>query len=365
LILVLAAGLSARLWLAWNFHGTFDVSSWERIFEFWRTGASPYDAARLYSYSPVWFWILSATSRVFSGSVPAHFAVKLPLIAADVVLFFLIRRLACKGKAKLLAPAAFFLNPVSLLNTGFHGQFDNIAYVFVLLACVLSPKASSGLSYFFSAAVKHSTLLLAPLFAFREKGILRQALFLALAPVFFLLSLVPYFLARDAHIFQNVFVDSVNLRLWTGAWGWSLGARYVISWMSGIDIQSDPRYAFLPSLNFFLVYPALCALAWSFAKKGKDLVGSAVVYLLFFYTFTVQMAPQYTFWLIPFAALTRGRWFYAWSAVTAAHLTGFYLWGAGVQGVGIWITVFRFAAWVVGAIWLASELQKASSVKQI
>ena len=140
LFVIIFLGLFLRVWIAVNYYGTFDVNSWEKIFDHWRTGQSPYDAARRYSYSPIWFWVLSGVSRlnVFL-KLPVHFAVKLPLILADVLTLFLLLKLATalhqNARQRLGTAALFFLNPVSFLNTAYHGQFDNISYALVLLAC--------------------------------------------------------------------------------------------------------------------------------------------------------------------------------------------------------------------------------------
>lgn len=347
---VLALGLALRLLIGWYFYGTFDVASWQRVAETW-PAPSPYDEARRYSYSPLWYVTLGIVSSFGDwAGLPVHLAVKLPQIAADTALFFLLLRLA-PGPA---AAVFFFLNPVSILNTAYHGQFDCLAYLFVMAAC-----AGSAWFWFpFSALVKHSTLLLTPVFAFRQKGNLLKILFFLAAPSLFLLSLMPYLLSGDAHVVRNVFGDSLDLRLLPGSWGWTLGLRHLLYRIAGIDLQSDARLAFFYQLNYVL-YPVLAVLAWRLAMRGRELIDSLLVYLLFFYTFTVQMAPQYTVWILPLAALRRSVHAYVFTALTAAHLVFFYIWEARLADTGDAIILFRLLAWAATAFWLRAELKKA------
>ncbi|GEM_PF-2453213 len=375
--LILATGLAVRLWIAWHYYGTHDVASWEKIFDYWRDQRSPYDAERRYSYSPIWFWILSFTSRLnVFFNFPPHFAVKLPSILADLLILFVLLKFATSQERSLAErlgiSAVFFLNPVSILNTSYHGQFDNIVCLLCLLACYFEGSTRGlrrlypALLFSLGAAVKHWLFLLAPVFVFRQKNRREILIFLAIAPGFFLLALLPYFLSSDPYVFSNVLTEStVNIRIVPGHWGWPLAINQLLDLFTDLNIRTDPRFAFLSRVNFFL-YPACLAMAYYLARKGYDLIDSVIIYLLFFYTFTVFMAPQYTVWILPFAALKRSRFIYLYSVFTGVHLVAFYVWsllrsGSGnigdLEALENTMKFFRTFAWLVAAFWLAENLK--------
>ena len=96
---------------------------------------NPYETRRLYPYPPLWApfeagaeWL----SRHGFGSFAID--VKLPVLLADLLI---VLALVAAGRPAAPPPAAawiYAVHPVSVLVTGFHGQFDSIALLFVLLA---------------------------------------------------------------------------------------------------------------------------------------------------------------------------------------------------------------------------------------
>ncbi len=371
LFLITAAGLVLRILPAYLFYGTFDVHAWEQYSTYWPDKISPYDDTGRYPYSPVWFWIISLCAAAARAlHLPFSFVIKWPLMAADLGILWLLavglRRSGEHPRTALWAGTAYFLNPVSILISGYHGQFDNISLFFSLLAWqtyVFQSQAKrvwSALWLSIAVAVKHFNILLIPLFFFSEKARFRKALFLCGPPALFLSLILPHCLLSGAEVFR---VFGYNLG--AGYWGWSgVGCRIVL-FLTGNDWTAAPWFQLLDYFNP-LLYLAMFALSYWMIKK-YDLLDAILVTLLIFYVFTTQMAPQYTLWILPFAAVRRGPFFYLYSIVGFAQLGVFYYchyhWFYKLPFIGQtammmppFFVVLRHLTWLVCVLWLLGKL---------
>ncbi len=127
-----------RLWLASRGHN-YDMDAWHHIAAVARDNWNVYAATHRYNYGPVWFFILGALHRLHDalplssfGAESFHLVVALFLSAVDVGIALLLFR-----SFGLAASLFFILNPVSILLTGYHSQFDNLAVLPALGAWLL------------------------------------------------------------------------------------------------------------------------------------------------------------------------------------------------------------------------------------
>ncbi len=380
LFFIIAAGLAARLLLAWYFYGTSDVNAWEQYSAYWPDRTSPYDETKRYPYSPVWFWIISLCSALArSFHLPFSFVIKWPLALADLgtllILMSAMRRLGRSAGETTAVCAAFFLNPVSILISGYHGQFDGISLFFALAAWFLfslrvrSKRLWSAALLSVAVAVKHFNILLIPLFFFSEKGLRRRALFLFGPPLLFLSLVSYYWISSGPEIFR---VFSYNLG--AGYWGWSgIGVRAVL-FFTGKDLGQEAWFPMLYQFNPGL-YLAMFAASYWMVKK-YDLLDSMTLTFLVFYVFTTQIAPQYSVWIIPFAALRRGVFFYVYSGVAALQLLVFFYchhywyhklpFEAGLASLmPPFFIVLRHLTWAVCAAWLIAFLWRQKGRRKL
>ncbi len=363
LCLAAAAGLTSRLLLAWLVPPAGDIGAWHKFSTYFQSGLSPYDASNRYNYTPVWFWVITAVSFVVHKTgLPFAFAIRLPIILGDLGIFAL---LAASGRRR--GAALFFLNPVSVFTSGMYGQFDNLSLIFVLFAVLCRDR--TGPKFFglaVSAAVKHFTLLLAPVFALSEKTSARKVTFLLCAPLLFFASFIPY-AANAPHILRNVF----GYNLHAGYWGWSgLITRGALFF--GADLKAMPWFHYLDVFNSFL-YAGIFAASFWIAKR-MELDRAVVAVFLIFYAFTTQISPQYTVWILPFAALRPNRWFTAYALAGGVQVAAFYYchyhWSQMVPIEGTIpclmpkaFVVFRYLTWAVCVGWLAGVWREASKVR--
>ena len=368
---VLVLGLAARVALASYFYGSGDAHIWESFASFWPEGRSPYESF-FYNYAPPWYWVISLVGALSRATGwPFYFLIKCPLILGDVaifaVLYTAVLKLSRSRRAAGLSATLFFLNPVSILLTGYHGAFDNLSILFVLLgwyAFTFFPEKRAGLFgtlfFAFGVCVKHFNVLLAPAFALRQKGIAQKLLVLAAAPTLLILLILPYSASVG---FPTIIHNMFGWSLHGGYWGWSGVICRSVLFFTGVDLIAQPWFVIIDKFNFFL-YLAIF-LASAYWARRRDLLDSLLLVFLLFYTFTTQIAPQYTLWIIPLAALRPNRYFYAYSIAGGAQV-GLFLYchthwyshipfAAGLpEFASEGFVIARYLTWAVCVLWFFS-----------
>jgi hypothetical protein len=138
----------------------------------------PHYPAGPYAYFPLWLYIeLPFQWLAQHSDIPFQVAGKLPIAAADLACALLIAAaVRRRGRNKFVvagAAAAFFLNPLVLYNSAYHGRFDSLACA-LLLAALLG--LSTGRSIGRSTAGSYALAVAAKTFPiFALPTILRQA----------------------------------------------------------------------------------------------------------------------------------------------------------------------------------------------
>ncbi len=207
---VIVVGVALRYVVSARGHN-FDFDSFRIVADISHAGGTVYSETERYNYGPVWAWLLHACEAlarwvrepdVFRWSIIAV------LTGADLAIAAILR-----SRCGDLVAALFFLNPVSIIITGYHNQFDNLAIATGLLGVVWLEKRSPATSWRrqaapllligLSLAIKHVLVLLPLWLALREREWSRRALVLLLPLAALALSFVPYLHAREG-IVDNV-----------------------------------------------------------------------------------------------------------------------------------------------------------------
>ena len=210
LLLVVIAGFAARLLIATRGHN-YDLESYQVVSGIVDQGGNVYASTDRYNYGPVWFNILHGL-HLLSGHNETVFRYLISgfLSLVDVGIFLVLWRQY--GKA---AAAYFFLNPISIIISGYHSQFDNLAILLGLWSVLLMKdefdqpigrrKLWGLLVLGLSLTTKHVLFAFPFWLAVKQRGLL-QKLGVILIPVsIFVLSFVPYWPAGGQGIVQNVF----------------------------------------------------------------------------------------------------------------------------------------------------------------
>ncbi len=211
LALALVVGVAARCLVATLGHN-FDTISYTIVASIVDAGGNVYAQTSRYNYAPPWSFVVHQLAVWASGFRDPFAAFKwmltLLLTLADVALAALLYQ-----RAGPRAACLFFLNPISVIITGYHRQFDNIALLVGLLALgVIEGHRSrwrpwiGGAVLALSLAIKHVLFALPVWLAAREEEWRSRLVVLLLPPALFVASFLPYWAHGRAGIVENVFL---------------------------------------------------------------------------------------------------------------------------------------------------------------
>jgi hypothetical protein len=306
---VMFAGITARMLVAALGHN-FDMDSWRIVAGIMDHGGNVYASTDRYNYGPVWFNVLHALN-LLAGRNPVVFRclVVFILSLADVGIFFILWR-----KFGKLAATLFFLNPVSIMITGFHNQFDNLAILLGLCSVLLFGdefEKPPGRRQFWGLLVLGISLMTKHLlFAFplwlavKQRGLLQKFSILAVPIAVFFAGFLPYWSAGHAGIIQHVFEYQSS------------------SGMSGYN-----RYfynLFVPEILKFFVGPTACWLAClilgAFISRRINSLDSLLVYTGLLVLASPATANQYLAIPIVLVSVRVNLFSVCYTAFAAAHL---------------------------------------------
>lgn len=209
-ILLLIIGSALRL-LAAHRGYNFDIVSFRIVADIAANGGNVYAETQRYNYGPIWFHLLSLLDSLpFPISDPLfslRWKVSLFLTGCDIAIATCLYRWY-----GLKIAALFFLNPIAIIITGYHSQFENLAILIGLLAVKSIEKNDSQLSLSglallgLSLSIKH-ILFLFPFWLAVKNTRWRDKLLTLLIPYsLFLGSFLPYAIEASDEIIKHVFL---------------------------------------------------------------------------------------------------------------------------------------------------------------
>ncbi len=280
---VIIAGVLLRFWAATQGHN-FDVDSYRIVADIVNSGGNVYAETRRYNYGPVWFYILHFLDIIPVGGSfsleSLRYKVTFFLTCVDVALFvFLLKRYS------MLTACLFLLNPISIIITGYHSQFDNFAILVGLLAVYFYqeyPKLRfyALVGFGFSLSIKHVLFLFPFWVALKEKTWVRKIIVILVPYVIFLLGFVFFIPEGGNGILKHVFLyKSFN----NGPF-WEVFAPSVL-------------LHFVPKILLFI--GTLIVLGFVFRKR--QILESFYIYLIVMVVFTSALTNQYL--AIPLVAI--------------------------------------------------------------
>ncbi len=339
-LVIVFLGTLVRLVLAYFYFGNYDMASWEIDAHLGVRGMNVYAHTARYDYAPVWFWILTFLKSLqlrFAG-LTFHFVLRAFLTGVDLLLLFLILPMARFKNQSIVKTALFFyLNPVSFLLTGFHGQIENLALLMVAAALyghykLKDKTVAAGWIWFFSTLallIKHNILYeVVTLLKYAARRLPMVLFLLALAIGVFLLSFIPYWHEGKENIIHHVLLYK------------SREGRYGLT-----SFFNFPRLRELFILGVVL-YPL--------SLKKKDILQECLLGALFFLVFTSGIGIQYFVLPIIFGALRPSPAFLLYSCMTTLFILGMPL--------NLYVKTFQLIpfygwnmVWVAAIFWFIKE----------
>ena len=305
----------------------YDLQSYLQVGELTLKGINIYpEIANLHHpYLPFFLYVEAMAYWLGRSKIIIITIIKIINVIFDLGILNLVYRLSRKN---LKTTFLYAINPVTILITTLHGQFDVIPVFFILLSIYLLNKKkelTAVLSFSFAILTKTWPIIFAvPILRkvhachprengdpgaldSRLRGNDMWGLLLILTIFFPILFTVLYCL-----LFKATLIDiGKTLISYQGLWGiwgiWDLLGK------QRILIQKLSTLIFLTS--FF---------SYSWFNKNKNLLKNFLNLLLFFFIFTTNFSIQYFVWIIPFLILIKPKKYFQLIILITFYLLSFY-----------------------------------------
>ncbi len=344
LLLVILNGTITRIIFASVLYGNNDIKNMERVSKLAVEGKNVYANYKNYNYSPVWFHFLGAFQGLHQRLPALTFTciTRSFLTLIDLLTLFFLLLIAKHENISLVKTSIFFyLNPVSYLITGYHGQFENFAILMVVV----------GLFAYVKLRQQKPVLGNILLWTFATVGMIIKH------NIFYELIICLNHAIKRYWLKFLLFVISVCVFLSLFIPYWSEGKNGIIKWVFMYGGGYVGRYG-IPTI-FKLRY-----LKWAFIVgmftfplllKSKDIIRQCLMGMLFFMTFTTGISIQYFILPIALGALRPSKGFLAYSLAATLFTIGS---GNNVAVPILEQIVTWNIVWVASVFWFITEFQR-------
>lgn len=280
-----------------------------------------YTTTNRYPYPPVWIWIVAAMQWVsWQTHLPFSQVVKLPAMLGDLAIVGLLAQYAIQRLGYVwsaLIPAALYaLNPIVLLISAGHGQFDSLVLCFVLLAItVRGVKQDEHVGWAAAAlgvaiALKGYPILVLPYFVLTAPTS-KRILTIGMAFVPLALGLLLY---SALFGYSSIMVANILAYRSPPDYGWGYVLAATPSLAPALQYGAG---VFLPVL---LIFAAFVPCVFS---RGCPAAAIALLFALF-YALTYSMGSQYLIWILPFLCLALPGWVPMYTIAALLGGIGYY-----------------------------------------
>ena len=263
-------------------------------------------------YLPFFLYVEAAAAWMGQSKIIVITIIKIINIIYDIGILYLVYLLS---KKNLKTAFVYALNPVTILVTTLHGQFDVIPVFFILLTIYLfktKKELAAVLSYSFAILTKTWPILfIVPILRKasachpRENGDPRRLLLLVLFfPILFTVIYCLLFKANPIDIAKTL-ISYQGL--------WAVWGPLTLLGKQRILIQKLTTLIFL--ISFF---------SYSYFIKEGNLIKNILKLLFFFFVFTTNFSIQYLVWIVPFLILIKPKGHQFLIAIITIYLMLFY-----------------------------------------
>ena len=204
------------MFIGYKYFNSLDFTNFCNTARIAASGRNVYANTVAYNYGSLCFLMLGAFWKVASFFNNDVLVFKALFVSALTLADFLIARIISRKAGNFLG-IIFFLNPISLVVTGIHNQFDNIAVLFAAYGAIYLEESSSensvkadvyGIIFLSLSLITKHILWAFPLWILlsTELDTRRKILYAFIPPLIFLLSFAPYWSEGADGIIHNVFM---------------------------------------------------------------------------------------------------------------------------------------------------------------
>lgn len=356
--------MALRLFFALSTPGTLDVDVWQlHTAALEKQGLISYyqGGALRFNHPPPAAWLVSSLGSIASATgIPFAALLRLPFSLFDLASVWLILRLLAGTPHARLVAAAYWLHPLAIIYSSYHGNTDS-SVAFFLLATTLLVSQNKGLLagvvLGLSLWLKIPGVLAGPVFFFALPDLKQRARFCLAGAATALLGFAPALLSNARAVIEAVFLyPGLRIHTSSGITIWGLSNLYP-------DVESLPpalRLEFLDFIqatadyNTLICIVPIVAFAWLRRNErgGVAVATSLAGSYALFYGLTSFWAFQYLAWSIPFWLLSTG-WFAACASLVATvYVYGAYAWLCGDAFLlGTWDFIGKpdWPSWLIAA----------------
>ena len=283
----------------------YDLKSYIQVGELTLKGVNIYPAvANLHHpYLPFYLYFEAFALWLGKSTLMSVIILKLINLLFDMGILYMVYLLSKKNQKSAFIYA---INPVTILITTLHGQFDVIPIFFLLLSIYFLNRKNNLISilfYSFSILTKTWPIMLIVPILRKLKN--KKMVFLIMSfPILFVYIYLRLFKSDLISILKTLFYYQ---GLW-GIWG-------IWSWVGKTRIFWQKMTTFLFLISFF---------GYSLLNNNKDIIKYILKLLAFFFVFTTNFSIQYFAWIVPFLILAKPNTSLNFMFLISIYLLSFY-----------------------------------------
>ncbi len=373
-VVAVVVRLLPALWLPVG--AGYDIESFKLVTDALLAGQEVYTSVLgRHPYLPLQMYLMGGTAWLGDlVGLPYVVSIKLPAVLADGAIAALITTSLSRDGRRPASAAAFgllyALNPISLLVTSYHGQFEAITLLLLVLAWRSwrfgRHAAWSATALGLAILNKTWPVILLPVFWIRQRSWRDRILYATLAlgiPLAGILFYLVVFEASPVPMLRR----ALTHRGVAGYWG--PGA--IIDPLTAIYTAGRPLFDTLVALRNVLLAGAAVLALW--ITRRDSALDAILTVILSIFMITVGFGIQWLVWPVPFALLAREEgWTKAYSVAGAfmllVHLYGLHMY----PWLGEWVTpeaanwIIRLSAlpvWIIVVAWTLRRYRQSQATR--
>ena len=328
---VIVVGLALRLYLVVFTEGTKDVEIWQQhARDVCDHGLIAYYHGDPSANHPPFITEIEAALLRISDStgIPFRILLRAPFASLDLATTFVLLLILGECRWRFVAAAVYWLSPISVIFSAYHGNSDSaVAFFLILCVWLLSQDKllAAAITLGVSLWIKLPVIAAVPALVFFIRRWPRRLQFLAVAGLVGIATYIPALALDPAIIWKNVFGYRAPL-LGTSAGVASWGPVLIFSILS-VESWSEAVRAAVTSLvtnGWIIALGIIVVFAWirrSLRQVAEVCATIAVGYVVLL-ALSFGFAFQYFAWSLPF-------WFFLprWFFIAAIVLVSTYVYG--------------------------------------
>ena len=352
----------------------YDIESFHLVGNAFLNGEEIYTSAARgrHPYLPLHLYLIGFLTHL-SRITPLPFVVwiKLPAVIADLlitaVIYDVFRRWHETESAAAFWALLYALNPISVLVTSYHGQFDSLPVLLLLLSWftwhfgrqITKSAVFSG----FSILYKTWPIIFLPVIFIRLPDNRRRLTYILISigiPVAFTAAYVLIMDSNPVPMLRRALTHS-------GVPGyWGLSALIYVPGGFWLDSEAVVA-AILPYQRVILLLAGLFALWWTRRQSALD---ALLTILLTIFLVTFGMGIQWLLWPVAFAIVAREERWLKWYTIMGTlmmfiHLYGLHLypWARQLFEPPVADALIRISflpVWIVVLLWTINRLRRVN-----